>query len=247
MADMQPSKSSWNDVVRTMLEKYVEAQIPFYGSLVTYAGRIFIPTTLESQTKAWQEDLASRVSNLGSTAKQLSGAVSLSELALDIGLYISRESQDGIVEQYEVEKIIAQFSRHTESEIYEACGELEHAEVCYLRELINSAGYLILNIEFFFVFDPYVHSWHPALDVAELARRIVDITATEQVAVSPNLATELGWGARRFNPPLQMIVKYISEGRVSQGYTPPWAHRYLCTTPGERASLRKLAQSMDGQ
>lgn len=244
MADIKPPKSNLNDVVRNMLEKFIEAKIPFYGSLATYAGRIFVPNTLERQTKIWQDNISSRIINLESTVEQLSKAVMLSELAMKIGCFISNQSQDGIVEPFKVRKIIDQFSDYSESEIYEACGELEHAGVCKLKQLVNSSGNLILNIDFFFVFDPYVHSWHPPLDVATLARRIVEVTAKDQAAVSSDLAVEFGWGARRYNPPLQLIVTYISGGRVGQGYTPPWAYRYLYTSPGERASLRELARNM---
>jgi hypothetical protein len=246
MDDIKPPKKNWNDVVRTMLEKFIEAKVPFYGSLVTYAGRIFVPSALERQTKSWQENISNRVISLENSVEQLSGATLLSELAIRIGCFVSNESQDGIVEPFEVKEIISQFTDFSEAEIYEACGELEHAGVCELEQLINSKGYLNINIDFFFVFDPYVHSWHPALDVAKLARKIVVVTAKDQAAVSAEIAEEFGWGARRYNPSLQMIVAYISEGRVGQGYTPPWAHRYLYATPGERAALKELARNMDG-
>ncbi|MCU7933232.1 MAG: hypothetical protein KZQ90_20770 [Candidatus Thiodiazotropha sp. (ex Codakia rugifera)] len=247
MADIQPPKSNWTDMIRTMLEKFIEADIPFYGSLATYAGRIFIPNAIESQTRAWQNDISSRVNELDNTVEQLSHAVRLSQLAIEIGCYVCGESQEGIVEPFEVEKIITRFRGYSEAEIYEACGELENAEVCFLSQFANSNGSLVLNADFFFVFDPYVNSWHPSLDVARLARRVVEITATEQVAVSPKLAEEFGWGPRRINPPLQMIVKYISDSRVHQGYTPPWVHMYVYATPGERAALRELAHNMVGQ
>ncbi|MEW8073750.1 MAG: hypothetical protein AB2826_25365 [Candidatus Thiodiazotropha sp.] len=247
MADIQPPKPNWTDMIRTMLEKYIEADIPFYGSLATYAGRIFIPSTLESLTNAWQNNISSRINELNDTVEQLSNAVRISQLALEIGCYVCAESKEGIIEPFDVDNIIYRFREYTKADIIEACGELENAEVCFLSQFVNSNGSLIINADFFFVFDPYVNSWHPSIDVARLARRVVEITATEQVAVSPKLADEFGWGPRRFNPPLQMIVKYLSDRSVNQAYTPPWAQMYVYTTPGERAALRELARSMDGQ
>lgn len=245
MADIQPPKSNLTDMIRTMLEKYIEAGIPFYGSLATYAGRIFIPNTMESLTSAWQKDISIQINELNHTVEQLSHAVRLSQLAIEIGCYVCAESQEGIIEPFEVEKIITRFQGYSKSQIIEACGELENADVCILSQFVNSYGSLILNADFFFVFDPYVNSWHPSLDVARLARKVAEVTATEQAANSQQLAEEFGWGPRRFNPPLQMIAKYTSN--IHQGYTSPWAHMYVYANPGERAALRELARNMDGQ
>lgn len=246
MADLQPPKAHWKDAIRTGLEKYVEAEIPFYGSLFTYAGRIFNPSVLEEQTKSWQGEVSRRINNLEKSANKLSRSIRISELALMIGSYISKESQDGYVEPFDVYKITTRFQEHTEEQIIEACGELENAGVCTHHQLANSSGYLTINVEFFFVFDPFVHSWHPSLDAATLSRKIIEVTAKNEAAVSSIIADELGWGPRRYNPPLQMIVTYISDSRVGHGYTPPWVHRYVYTSAAERTRLRELAHEMDG-
>ena len=153
--------------------------VPIVGGVVASFGRLFVPSDLDRETARWQTDVTKTLNDLEQSIDRLARRFLISDFAFQIGIYISSESEDGIADPYAVEKIVNRFTAATEEEIVEACGELSNMGIAHFNQPINSLGYLSLEVSFFEVFDPFVHTWHPKVDGAHLALYVAEESAGE--------------------------------------------------------------------
>jgi hypothetical protein len=235
------------ELIRKAFDQIVLGNVPIVGGALSSIGRVVSPSALDREVTRWRSEVTDTVNALEQLVNQLSGSVQISDLAMQIGIHISSESEDGIANPYPVDCLLDRFSGATEEEILGACGELENAGLAYLLQLVNSAGHLCLEVAFFEAFDPFVHGWHPIVDAANLGRYVAEQSASGSAILAQDMANHFEWGHRRLNPPLQIVASYIDEGRKFTGYAPPWVHRHVWADPSERAALRQMARDVLGK
>lgn len=234
------------ELIRHAFDQVVLGNVPIVGGALASIGRVIAPSALDRELARWRSDVTDTVNALEQLVNRLSGFVQISDLAMQIGVHISRESDDGITDPYAVDDLLHRFLGASEQEIVEACGELENAGFASLSQSLNSTGYLSIEVDLFEAFDPFVHGWHPTVDAANLGRYVAHHSASGSAILAEDVANYFKWDHRRLNPALQLVARYIDEGRKSMAYTPPWAHRYVWADPSECAALRQMAREVLG-
>ena len=240
-------KGRKREIVRNGLEQIFSGGVPVTGTALASLGRVLQPSALDSEIERWRTEVTRSVNSLEKAVEQLSGKVELSDLALKIGIHVSNESEEGIPNPVEIDQLVERVEGASTDQVVEACGELEHAGVATLRQVIGGNGYLCPNNRFFETFDPFVFTWHPRADAARLAEYVTAQSAEKESTVgAEEMANHFGWGVRRLNPALLTVAEQIGEGRKFTGYAPPWACLYLYASPAERAALRSFARNILG-
>jgi hypothetical protein len=185
---------------------------------------------------------------LEGAVERLAQCVVISDLSFQVGLVVSALSADGIAEPFQLSDILEKIPGVGLEELIEVCGELSYICLADLSLRVNTSGSLVINNDYFKVFDPFVHRWHPAVDAASLAEYVADQSENESSCVSVDtIANHFDWCPRRQNPALLIAGEYISDGRKFSGYAPPWAHRHIWADPTERAALRQMARDVLGK
>jgi hypothetical protein len=230
------------------LEQVFSGAGPIIGTALLSLGRVLQPSALDSEIERWRTDVTRSLNSLEEAVEHLSGRVEISDLALEIGIHVSKESEEGIPEPVEIDQLARRFDGTSTDQIVEACGELEHSGVATLLQVIGGNGHLCPNVHFFETFDPFVFTWHPPVDAARLSLYVAEQSAaTESTVGAEHMAEHFGWGVRRLNPALLMVAEQIGEERKFTGYAPPWACLYLYASPAERAALRSFARQILGE
>lgn len=233
-----------HELIRQAFDQIVLGNVPIVGGALASIGRVVAPSALDRELARWRSDITDTVNALEQLVNRLSGSIQISDFAMQIGVHISGESDDGIANPYSVDYLLDRFGEASEQEIVEACGDLENAGLARLHQSVNSTGHLSVEVALFEAFDPFVHGWHPTVDAANLGRYVAQHSASGSAILAEDMANHFKWGHRRLNPALQLVARYIDEGRKSTAYTPPWAHRYVWADPSERAALRQMAREV---
>ncbi|MGH8707964.1 MAG: hypothetical protein ACREVD_07900 [Burkholderiales bacterium] len=234
------------ELFRHAFDQIVLGNVPIVGGALASIGRVVAPSALDRELARWRSDVTDTINSLEQLVNRLCGSVQISDFAMQIGVHISGQSDDGIANPYSIDYLLDRFVGASEQEIVEACGELENACLARFHQSVNSTGYLSVEVALFEAFDPFVHGWHPTVDGANLGRYVAQYSASGSVILTDDMANHFRWGHRRLNPALQLVARYIDEGRKCTAYTPPWAHRYVWADPSERAALRQMAREVLG-
>ena len=135
----------------------------------------------------------------------------LSPLAVEIGSWLSKNSEDGYDSIFEGEELQGAFEDRSPRDLEMAIAELE------TDGYLSSTNYggvprVRTNADFFATFDPFIQGNEPVLDAVALARTILKGPDGVDVA---KLHRETGWPLRRFNPAIALLIPLIDSGRVS--------------------------------
>jgi hypothetical protein len=238
-----PNMNPKRELARKLVEALV-SQVPVAGDAAVAVWSVTHPSTAQKAWEAWSADVTKALNDLEAVISQLAPAISLSDDAAAVGVWLSKSSAQGRPESAMFDQLQAEFPEAKTRELQDACGELEAAGLVRLGAVIGKAVHTISpTLELFALFDPIAVASDPRRDAAELARLIL---AAEHTPGADDLVEQLDWTTRRFNPAMLIVASYIGSGRKSGEVHPEYACRYVMPNPAERARLKAFANSVLG-
>jgi hypothetical protein len=165
-------------------------------------------------------------------------ALGLSPLAYAVGEWLARHSEDGQNDPAPQEALAAAFAETQGRELEDAIAELEMDGYITANRLIGRSlpriGY---RTELFATFDPLTLGNDPTLDAVELAKHCL---AVEEGVSVPKLHEHTGWGRRRFNPALSIILSHVDDRRVGGGGDGRYPARHFFLQSDDRVTLKRF-------
>ncbi|MCP4074420.1 MAG: hypothetical protein GY742_22265, partial [Hyphomicrobiales bacterium] len=136
----------------------------------------------------------------------------ISKTALELALWLTDASEDGLPSSVEFSDLQAAFKAIDKKGLQEACYELECLELVTLSAAL---GHPVLGASptynLFWTFDLIVVHTNPIVDAVKIAQMIVD---DESLASIPKLHIKLEWSKRRLNPAVAQLMPLIADGRT---------------------------------
>lgn len=166
----------------------------------------------------------------------------LGPLAIQIGLWIAKESTHGYSDFIPENELIAAFPAASLDDLGFAVAELS------ADDFIDTTSYIAKrlprmtsNPSLYITFDPYAMKTDPGVDVVTLVDMVLAKKGT--IAVD-ELHKESGWPLRRFNPAFAYLNSEIEERRVLKGGTNEYPARGFLLVDHDRAVLHRFASRL---
>lgn len=168
----------------------------------------------------------------------------LSPLAIRIGLWIAKQSAEGLNDPISDDVLKAEFSSVSVDELGFSIAELTKDGYVSATAFIGARLPLIRpTTELFIAFDPHAVGSSPAADVVSL----IDLALAKKNACNAqDLHTESGWPIRRFNPPFAYMLSRIDDRRISKGAMNYPATAFLLMD-SDRVELKRFADRLRGK
>ena len=221
------------------------SEVPIVGG--PYAAMLSVthPGKVEQLQAKWRAEITNAVNGMEKIIDDLVQAIPLSDLAMSIGTWTSKNSKLGRGETVDFSALRSAFPDASKLEIEDALGELDHAG---LAKLAGAIGHKIIHYrpagELYAVFDPIAFDGiNPREDAARIARFLLVHDGT---VGAETIMTEFGWDVRRYNPAMAIVTTMIGEGRRSGEIHPTISCRYVDPSSTERAELRLFANKILG-
>lgn len=167
-------------------------------------------------------------------ALQIAG---LGPLAVDVGLWISGQSETGYDTIIEGDDIRAAFQDQSVADLELAVAELSADGYVTSTHYSSDVPRVRTTADLFATFDPHTQQHDPVADAAKLAEII--LAGPDAVDVGA-LHAETGWPLRRFNPAIAQIIPLIDSGRVGDVYGTEYPSRWFHALAEDRVELKRF-------
>ncbi|MGX9120376.1 hypothetical protein ACWTU6_27485 [Mesorhizobium sp. BHbsci] len=239
-----PSENPKKLLARRLFDAVI-SEVPFVGGPFAAMLSVTHPQKVEQLQGKWQADVTDALNNLEKIINDLIPTIPLSDLALSIGIWTSKNSKLGRGEMVDFATLRSEFPDATKLDTEDALGEMAHVG---LVRLSSAMGHKIVfyrpTVTFYEVFDPVaLDGINPRADAAQAARFIL---LKDSTVGADSIMAEFGWEARRYNPAMAIISTMIGEGRRSGEIHPTIDCRYVVPNSSERAALRHFANAVLG-
>lgn len=166
----------------------------------------------------------------------------LSPLAIELGKWLAQNSSNGLSQPIAGDDVPGSFSA-PQSELKEALAELEMEGLVELTRFIGPGiPHVRPTITLFVEFDPEVMGTDPVLDAAQLAKLVLQQTDGASV---PELHQTSGWGYRRFNPALSVLLCYVDDRHVSNTLTAEYPTQHFFLDATDRVELKRFLKQVN--
>lgn len=232
-----PNRDVNRELARALIEGSIGA-VPSIGSGLIAFYRVTHPPAFEALRDAWGEEASAIINSLEERVDRLAPKMILSNEAASLALWIAESSNTGRADVLEFDTVRTAFSDATETEIEDACGELQ------LESLVEASGalgrrilYLLPQPSLFAVFDPLTsYCTDPFRDAATLGKLLLD----DGELNARQALTRLEWTPRRMNPALSVLGELIGDGRKSQTMDPDLECLWMDASPEERVKIKRF-------
>lgn len=164
--------------------------------------------------------------------------VDLSPLARRVGLWIARQSEDGLDSFVSDEALQQAFSESELRDVQEAVAELEAEGFISCSHTVSTALPRIrATPDLYAIFDALAHGHDPVADAANLVERV--LTGGDSVSV-PDLHKETGWPLRRFNPAVSLVIGQVDSRRVSGATDGQYPTHWFSLVAEDRVALKRF-------
>jgi hypothetical protein len=240
-----PDSDPKRELARKLADATLSSAIPVIGGHLAAIYSVTHPAKGEQDVKAWQEDITALVNDLEQTVTYISGTIVLSEDAAYLGKWISENSTTAFTEILDYDQIVAQFSDASPNEILEAVGELELEGMVVVNKCFGKPfSHLVIKHKLFETFDPIVFEGvSPRRDATVIAEKLLN---SDQGVSASGICDEQGWTPRRFNPAVEIVGEFISDGRKYRPTGQKYSIHTLFVDAVERAQLRRFVNTVNG-
>ena len=240
-----PNQNPKQELARKLFDAVV-SQVPLVGG--PYAAMLSVthPAQIELLHAQWMVDVTAAINNLEQILGELMPTIIISEDATALGCWISKQSEYGIGNSVEFEKLGDAFPDASKQELEDACGELSYLGFATTSGAISANIISIRPMrELFAAFDPVVFDGaNPRADAALAGRLILDEGGT---VTAQTIMDRFDWSIRRYNPAISIICDMIDAGRRGTRINPHFVTHYVMPNPAERAEIRYFADTVLGR
>ncbi|MBC6403345.1 MAG: hypothetical protein GDA39_00510 [Hyphomonadaceae bacterium] len=230
------------ELARKFAEAAVSSMIPVAGGPLAALCSVVIPEKGQIELEKWRKDVSDKLNDFEDAIRFISESISLSENAATLGRWMSEKSENAYSDSFDYESVEAQFPEASTTELLEAVGELEIADMIKLSHVLGKQFHSVWPLpKLYEVFDPIVFNVSPRDDAAVIAEKLL---ASEKSLSVEETARELGWEVRRINPALAIVGNFIAPGRESQPLDSTYVIRHMSLIPPVRAKLRKFVNEV---
>src|SRR5690348_16790081 len=97
------------ELMRRLFDQIILGNVPMVGGALASIGRVVAPSALEREVARWRSDVTSSIHSLEQVVNRLCGYVQISDFAMQIGVHISAQSDDGIADPYSIDHLLNHF------------------------------------------------------------------------------------------------------------------------------------------
>lgn len=234
-----------SDAVRAAVEGAI-GEIPIAGAVVPLAQQLVSNAKQRAQSK-WQEDVSHALNQTIEVVEAQSRQMQPHEekiegLTARLASYLVETSSDGMEAFYELEKLIKEVPGNpTIDELRDAADELASLGVLEMLMVIGPSPGFRTSSSLFEAFDSQVMKFDTRVDAANLASRIID---DENMHSVPALHHAVGWVARRFNPALTFLLRFIADEHIGHEHQATYPTMWLAPDGAELHALRRFVKSV---
>lgn len=242
------SDTSSSDTKRTYIDALIQV-VPWVGGSISTIIAHHWPYAGEREIRQKVDDLCEIVNQLESALKNTNAEYGLSPrltaLSVLIARFLCKQGDHYLSGSIETQPLFAEFAEFKKTEIEDALvelikqGFLEESAVLQYR-----FKYVVRQPQLFFVFDPDVYGWFPAIDASYLGDLMVNHSELGNAA---KLDAHVGWPRRRLNAALLFLKTVVFDDRhYSKTLQAEYPSSWFQPGPEERYELRMLKESLQG-
>lgn len=161
----------------------------------------------------------------------------LGPLAVNVGLWISSQSETGYDTIIEGDDIRAAFQDQPFADLELAVAELAADGYVTSTRCSSDLPRVRTTADLFATFDPCTQQDDPVADAVKLAERI--LAGPDAVDVGA-LHAQTGWSLRRFNPAIAQVIPLIDNGHVGEEYGTEYPSRWFHALAEDRVELKRF-------
>ena len=166
----------------------------------------------------------------------------IGSLSKEIGLWMAKHSYSGLNHLDHNSDLAASFPETSPRDLTRALAELEREGLVSLESVHgNAVPAPNPTLSLYVVFDPVAYGTDPHVDACDLIRRILDAAKlegqTSHAVNAQRLMEETGWGQRRLNPALGLVISQIDNQHVSREISGEFVARSFRVTASDELAL----------
>jgi hypothetical protein len=178
-------------------------------------------------------------------------ALDISPLAKEIGLWMAKQSPNGLSYLEHGSDLIAAHPDASPRDLGKVLAELEGEGLVTLSGGIGrQVPQPFPTPDLYAVFDPVAFGTDPHIDACDLIRRILEKAKAENGlsygVSSQELLEETGWTHRRLNPALSLVIAHVDDGRVSKSMDGEFAARSFHVMASDELALERFLKRVGG-
>ncbi len=216
--------------------------------LLTSIYRVTHPSELDQMIDQWRKDISAKVIDNAAAIRRLEDLLrprlQMSELAVAVGVWLARNSPDGLPhETTEVDDLASEFPDEAPSTVRESVTELEDMDFVKWSKALSGNGFVNPTYKLFFSFDGPALGYRTLDDAVTIAETVLSM---EQGCITAESVEEsLGWERRRFNPALAKVLTYIDPMRVSKEIQAEYPAKRFLLMDEDRFRIRRFKSRPD--
>jgi hypothetical protein len=241
LPDLNPKR----ELARKLAESIV-SQIPFIGGPYVAMLSVTHRPNAERKIAKWREDVTNVVNQIENATLDLMPTIKLSDDASALGLWFSKNSQQGRTSNVTFESIRAAFPKATKLELEDACGELQIEGLVTTSATIGHKVFLVRPTNLLFeIFDPIaIDGANPRIDAAHLAQLILK---HDDGLSALKIQNEFNWTPRQLNPAMSILCEMVGPGRLSAEINPDFACTHMRPNSVERIRFKRYIEATLGE
>lgn len=206
------------------------------------------PTDMEDSVTQWRQEVSDQLNDhealLNHLLQRLAPRLQISETALDITIWLAETSEDGLSSPVDYARIQESFQEVDDTDLQEACHELEHLGFVSLSRAIYPRPIATVRplYALFWAFDPIATGNNPTADAVSIAKMMLDDSTLASI---PKLEEAVGWPKRQLNPAVARLTSLIPEGRTRTVRRDQYAAYGFSITAEDQFRLKRFIENPD--